>query len=115
MTFTRAFAAIAIALSAAACSGDSEEAPTGPPAPPPPAPPPPPPPAPTTGNLTITTATVGSSLDADGYTVAVDGGSALAIGINESKTYRGERGEPYRAARWPGRQLHPVGRAEQVG
>jgi len=41
----------------------------------------------TTGNLTATTSTTGSSLDPDGYTVTVDGGSAQALGINASFTY----------------------------
>ena len=41
----------------------------------------------TTGNLTVTTSTSGSSLDPDGYTVTVDGGSAQAIGINASVSY----------------------------
>ena len=42
---------------------------------------------PPTGDLTVTTSTTGSSLDPDGYTVAVDGGSAQAIGINSSVDY----------------------------
>ena len=41
----------------------------------------------TTGNLTVSTSTAGSSLDPDGYTVTVDGGSPQAIGINASVTY----------------------------
>jgi PKD domain-containing protein len=41
----------------------------------------------TTGNLTVTTSTTGSSLDPDGYTVTVDGGSPQAIGINASVSY----------------------------
>jgi hypothetical protein len=39
------------------------------------------------GNLTVSTSTTGSSLDPDGYTVTVDGGSAQAIGINGSVSY----------------------------
>ncbi len=39
------------------------------------------------GNLTVTTSTSGSSLDPDGYTVTVDGGSSQAIGINGSVTF----------------------------
>jgi len=39
------------------------------------------------GNLTVSTSTTGSSLDPDGYTVTVDGGSAQAIGINASVSY----------------------------
>jgi len=39
------------------------------------------------GNLTVSTSTTGSSLDPDGYTVTVDGGSAQAIGINASASY----------------------------
>src|SRR5213078_3847276 len=40
-----------------------------------------------TGNLTVSTSTTGSSLDPDGYTVTVDGGSPQAIGINASVSY----------------------------
>src|SRR5204862_6256594 len=39
------------------------------------------------GNLTASTSTTGSSMDPDGYTVTVDGGSPQAIGINASVTY----------------------------
>ena len=39
---------------------------------------------PTTGDLKVTTSTSGSNLDPDGYTVAVDGGTGQAIGINNS-------------------------------
>src|SRR3989442_1649835 len=41
------------------------------------------------GDLTVTTSTSGSSLDPDGYTVTVDGGSPRTIGINASTTYTG--------------------------
>ena len=41
----------------------------------------------TTGNLTVSTSTSGSSLDPDGYTVTVDGGSPQAVGINASVSY----------------------------
>ena len=41
------------------------------------------------GNLTVTTSTGGSSLDADGYTVAVDGGASQPIGINSGVTFSG--------------------------
>ena len=41
------------------------------------------------GDLTVTTSTGGSSLDPDGYTVAVDGGPGQAIGINSSVTFSG--------------------------
>src|SRR6266566_3203629 len=41
----------------------------------------------TTGNLTVSTSTTGSSLDPDGYTVTVDGGSPQAIGTNASVSY----------------------------
>src|SRR5438445_3638309 len=44
---------------------------------------------PATGNLDVTTATTGSSLDPDGYTVAVDGGAGQAIGINSTVTFTG--------------------------
>jgi len=39
------------------------------------------------GNLTVTTSTGGSSLDPDGYAVAVDGGAGQAIGLNGSITF----------------------------
>jgi len=39
------------------------------------------------GNLTVSTSTTGSSLDPDGYSVTVDGGSLQAIGINTSVSY----------------------------
>src|SRR3989454_1015434 len=39
------------------------------------------------GDLTVTTSTDGSSLDPDGYTVAVDGGAGRAIGINGRVTF----------------------------
>jgi PKD domain-containing protein len=42
-----------------------------------------------TGTLTVATNTTGSSLDPDGYTVTVDGGSAQSIGINASVDYPG--------------------------
>src|SRR5204862_223880 len=38
----------------------------------------------TTGNLTVTTSTTGSSLDPDGYTVTVDGSQSQAIASNNS-------------------------------
>ena len=41
----------------------------------------------TTGDLTVSTSTSGSSLDPDGYTVTVDGGSPQAVGINASVSY----------------------------
>jgi hypothetical protein len=39
-----------------------------------------------TGSLEITTSTSGDSPDPSGYTVSVDGGSALAIGVNAERT-----------------------------
>src|SRR5438309_6496628 len=39
------------------------------------------------GNLTVSTSTTGSSLDPDGYTVTVDGGSPQPIDINASVSY----------------------------
>jgi hypothetical protein len=36
------------------------------------------------GTLRITTATTGTDLDADGYTIAIDGGTAQVIGVNTS-------------------------------
>src|SRR5207248_3256849 len=46
-------------------------------------------PPPQTGNLTVSTSTSGSNLDADGYTVTVDGGASQAIGTNGSVTFMG--------------------------
>lgn len=43
----------------------------------------------TTGNLTVTTTTSGSSQDPDGYTVTLDGGSSQAIGTSASVTFPG--------------------------
>src|SRR5438094_2564220 len=48
-----------------------------------------PPPPPTTGDLTVTTGTSGSNLDADGYTVTVDGNASKSIGTNGSVTFTG--------------------------
>src|ERR1051325_4424132 len=48
-----------------------------------------PPPPPTTGDLAVTTATSGSNIDADGYTVTVDGGASQAISTNGSVTFSG--------------------------
>jgi Tol biopolymer transport system component len=42
-----------------------------------------------TGSIGITTQTTGSSLDPDGYTVSVDGGSGQAIGTNGTLTVPG--------------------------
>src|SRR2546425_163159 len=39
------------------------------------------------GNLTVSASTSGSSLDPDGYTVTVDGGSPQALTINGSVSY----------------------------
>jgi hypothetical protein len=41
----------------------------------------------TTGNLTVTTTTTGSNLDADGYTATVDGATSQAIATNGSVTF----------------------------
>src|SRR5256714_3232958 len=48
-----------------------------------------PPPPPTTGDLTVTTSTSGSNLDADGYTLTLDGGTTRSIGVNGSVTFSG--------------------------
>jgi len=42
-----------------------------------------------TADLTVSTATTGSNVDSDGYTVTVDGGSSRAIGIAGSVTFTG--------------------------
>src|SRR5204863_5929672 len=42
-----------------------------------------------TGDLTVTASTTGSSIDPDGYTVTVDGGSPQALAINGSITFTG--------------------------
>src|SRR5438046_9900966 len=39
------------------------------------------------GNLTVSASTSGSSLDPDGYTVTVDGGSPQPLAINGSVSY----------------------------
>src|ERR1043166_2133485 len=44
---------------------------------------------PQTGDLTVSTSTTGSNLDADGYTVTLDGNSSRAIGTNGSVTFSG--------------------------
>ena len=43
----------------------------------------------TTGDLTVTTSTTGSSLDPNGYTVTVDGGTSQTVGTNGSVTFTG--------------------------
>lgn len=43
--------------------------------------------APSVGDLAVSTTTTGSTLDPDGYTVTLDGGSGQAIAINGSVTY----------------------------
>src|SRR5437764_743100 len=48
-----------------------------------------PPPPPTTGDLTVTTGTSGSNIDADGYTVTVDGNASKSVGTNGSVTFTG--------------------------
>src|SRR5437660_12931108 len=48
-----------------------------------------PPPPPTTGELTVTTSTSGSNIDAYGYNVTVDCGASQAIGVNGSVTFSG--------------------------
>jgi hypothetical protein len=47
------------------------------------------PPPPQTGDLTVSTSTTGSNLDADGYTVTLDGSTSRAIGTNGSVTFAG--------------------------
>src|SRR2546421_385512 len=46
-------------------------------------------PPPPTGSVTVSTSTTGGTLDPDGYTFTVDGGSGRAIGINTSVTVDG--------------------------
>src|SRR5207248_11560750 len=46
-------------------------------------------PPPPTGSLTVSASTTGGTLDPDGYTFTVDGGSGRAIGINTSVTVDG--------------------------
>jgi len=45
--------------------------------------------APATVSIQLTTVTTGSGLDADGYTVAVDGGSSQTVGINATLPLNG--------------------------
>jgi hypothetical protein len=42
-----------------------------------------------TGRLEVTTASTGSPEDTSGYTVSVDGGGAVAIGVNATRTFDG--------------------------
>jgi hypothetical protein len=63
MKFRLSFAFVALALVAAGC-GDDDPAP------------------PTTGAIGVTTVTTGDDIDADGYTLSVDGNNAGAIGVN---------------------------------
>lgn len=44
-------------------------------------------PEPTTGDLTVAAATAGAELDADGYTVTVDGAASQTVGANGSVTF----------------------------
>ena len=46
-----------------------------------------PPPPPATGDLNVTTATTGSNIDPDGYTVTLDGANGRSIPANGSTTY----------------------------
>src|SRR5207248_1436235 len=48
-----------------------------------------PPPPPTTGDLTVTTGTSGSNIDADGYTVTADGNASKSVGTNGPVTFTG--------------------------
>ena len=63
MKFRLSFALVALALVAAGC-GDDDPAP------------------PTTGAIGVTTVTTGDDIDADGYTLSVDGNNGGAIGVN---------------------------------
>ena len=42
-----------------------------------------------TGTLEVTTASTGSPADASGYTLSLDGGGAVAIGVNATRTFGG--------------------------
>ena len=42
---------------------------------------------PDTGSIEVTTATTGTDIDADGFTVSIDGGAAQPIGVNATETY----------------------------
>ena len=44
---------------------------------------------PATGTLEVTATSTGSPMDPSGYTVSVDGGSAVAIGVNATRTIEG--------------------------
>lgn len=63
MKFRLSFALVALALVAAGC-GDDDPSP------------------PTTGQVGVTTVTTGDDIDADGYTLTVDGVADAAIGVN---------------------------------
>ena len=45
------------------------------------------PPSPGTRRVQVTTATTGSSIDPNGYTVTLDGGNAQAIAVNGTGTF----------------------------
>ena len=42
---------------------------------------------PSTGNIDVTTTTIGTSVDADGYSVSLDGGAGIAMDANDVYTY----------------------------
>lgn len=44
---------------------------------------------PSTGDLEVISATTGSDVDADGYTVVVDGSSSQALGVNDTTAFTG--------------------------
>lgn len=64
-------AAIAVPLSIVACDDDDD------------------PVAPTTGSVTVNTTTVGDDVDADGYTISIDGSGATAVAATGSATVTG--------------------------
>ncbi len=64
MKFRLGFTLVALALVAAGCGDDDDPSP------------------PTTGQIGVTTVTTGDDIDADGYTLTVDGVDEAAIGVN---------------------------------
>jgi len=73
----RAILALSLTIALGACGGGDSQSPTQPEEP-----------APTTGSVAIQASTTGDTLDADGYTVTVDG-TEESLTIDGSVTYSG--------------------------
>lgn len=66
-SFYALMAALAVPLAVVACDDDED-------------------PVPTTGSVTVNTTTTGDDIDADGYTISIDGAGATAVVANGSAT-----------------------------